>query len=255
MRLLPAFPVARANRNISAPAADATFPRIVFSVKLAALQRILAAGSARRRSPVRGVMGKTTLKSTGGTAKARRRLSPAMILALAGCSAAPRETFDLSGASKVAGARLSERGGTVVVAEPVALQPTASDRLVIRGAAGDLSVLSDAQWADRLPRLVRGAADRAAWRRRGRRDLSRRRGFLSAHQRTATLRDRRGQGNRGRRNRRASFQPKQWRETRRGGVCRRGARAPYARPRRRPAFDAALDEASARLVAWTRARI
>ena len=115
-------------------------------------------------------MGKTTLKSTGGTLAA-------LILALAGCSAAPRETFDLSGASQVAGARLSDHGGAVEVSEPVALQPIASDRLVIRGAAGDLAVLSDAQWADRLPRLRRGAADRAASRRRGRRDLSRRRGF------------------------------------------------------------------------------
>ncbi len=78
----------------------------------------------------------------------------AVILALAGCSAAPRETFDLSGASSGAASRLSARAGAVAVAEPVALQPLASDRLVIRGVAGDLAVLSDAQWADRLPRLV-----------------------------------------------------------------------------------------------------
>ena len=78
----------------------------------------------------------------------------AALLALAGCAAAPRETFDLSGASKISAARLSAHGGGVAVAEPVATQPTASDRLVVRGAAGDLSVLEGAQWADRLPRLV-----------------------------------------------------------------------------------------------------
>ena len=99
-------------------------------------------------------MGKTTLKSTGGTSKGAAATLAALIFALASCGSAPRETFDLSGASKVAGGRLSERGGTVEVAEPVALQPVASDRLVIRGASGDLAVLADAQWADRLPRLV-----------------------------------------------------------------------------------------------------
>ncbi len=78
----------------------------------------------------------------------------AALLSLAGCAAQPRETFDLSGASRLSAGRLSAHGGGVAVAEPIASQPTASDRLVVRGAAGDLAVLEGAQWADRLPRLV-----------------------------------------------------------------------------------------------------
>ncbi len=99
-------------------------------------------------------MGNNRPKSTRETRAGAAAGFAAVMVALAGCSAAPRETFDLSGASSGAGSRLSARVGAVAVAEPVALQPVASDRLVIRGAAGDLAVLSDAQWADRLPRLV-----------------------------------------------------------------------------------------------------
>jgi cholesterol transport system auxiliary component len=200
-------------------------------------------------------MGKTTLKSTGGTREGAAAALAALILMLAGCSAAPRETFDLSGASRVAAARLSERGGTVEVAEPVALQPTASDRFVIRGAAGDLSVLSDAQWADRLPRLVEarliarlGAAGVDATFP----------GAVASYRLTSELR---------------RFEIDAAREiavveiavrlssasngARRGEAVFVGeAPAPHTLgPDAVRAFDAALDQASARLVAWTRARI
>jgi cholesterol transport system auxiliary component len=199
-------------------------------------------------------MSKTTLNSTGGIRASSAALF-ALVLALAGCSAAPRETFDLSGASQVAGSRLSERGGTVVVAEPVALQPTASDRLVIRGAAGDLSVLSDAQWADRLPRLVeaRLIARLAA----GGVDATFP-GAVASYRLTSELR---------------RFEIDAAREiavveiavrlssesngARRGEAVFVGeAPAPHTlAPDAARAFDAALDQASARLVAWTRARI
>jgi cholesterol transport system auxiliary component len=99
-------------------------------------------------------MGKTTLKYTRRTRAGAVATLVALGLALVGCSAAPRETFDLSGAAKLAETRLSTRAGVVAVAEPVASQPLDSDRLVIRGASGDLALLADAQWADRLPRLV-----------------------------------------------------------------------------------------------------
>jgi cholesterol transport system auxiliary component len=199
-------------------------------------------------------MGKTTLKSTGGTRESAAVLA-ALVLALAGCSAAPRETFDLSGASQVAGARLSERGGTVEVAEPVALQPTASDRLVIRGAAGDLAVLSDAQWADRLPRLVE--ARLIARLRAGGVDATFP-GAVVSYRLTSDLR---------------RFEIDAAREiavveiavrlssasngARRGEAVFVGeAPAPHTlAPDAARAFDAALNQASTQLVAWTRARI
>jgi cholesterol transport system auxiliary component len=199
-------------------------------------------------------MGKTTLKSTGGARKGAAALAT-LILALAGCSAAPRETFDLSGASQVAGSRLSERGGTVEVAEPVALQPTASDRLVIRGAAGDLSVLADAQWADRLPRLVEA---RLITRLRAGGVDATFPGAVASYRLTSDLR---------------RFEIDAAREiavveiavrlssassgARRGEAVFVGeAPAPHTlAPDAARAFDAALDQASARLVAWTRARI
>ena len=200
-------------------------------------------------------MGKTTLKSTGGTRERAAAALAALVLMLAGCSAAPRETFDLSGASQVAAARLSERGGTVEVAEPVALQPTASNRLVIRGADGDLAVLSDAQWADRLPRLVEarlitrlraGGVDAtfpgavASYRlttdlQRFEIDAAREVAVVEIAVRLSNVSNGAGRGD---------------------AVFVGEAPAPHTLgPDAVRAFDAALDQASARLVAWTRARI
>jgi cholesterol transport system auxiliary component len=200
-------------------------------------------------------MVKTTLNSTSGASRGAAAALAALILALAGCGAAPRETFDLSGASKVAGSRLSERGGTVVVPEPVALQPTASDRLVIRGAAGDLAVLSDTQWADRLPRLVES---RLIARLRAAGVDATYPGAAASYQLTSELR---------------RFEIDAAREiavveiavrlSNENNGARRGeavfvGEAPAPRtlgPDAARAFDAALEQASDRLVAWTRARI
>jgi len=200
-------------------------------------------------------MGKTTLKSAGGTSKGAAATLAALIFALASCGSAPRETFDLSGASKVAGGRLSERGGTVEVAEPVALQPVASDRLVIRGASGDLAVLADAQWADRLPRLVEA---RLITRLRAGGVDATFPGAVASYRLTSELR---------------RFEIDSAREiavveiaarlssesngARRGEAVFLGeAPAPHTLgPDAVRALDAALDQASARLVAWTRARI
>lgn len=48
-------------------------------------------------------------------------------------------------------------GGTarsIVVSEPVGLQPMEADRIIVREPGGSLSFLGGGQWADRLPRLI-----------------------------------------------------------------------------------------------------
>ncbi|WP_336485228.1 ABC-type transport auxiliary lipoprotein family protein [Methylobacterium nigriterrae] len=73
--------------------------------------------------------------------------------ALGGCGggAAPL-TFDLAAlppASRpVAAAR------SIVVAEPVGIQPLEADRIIVREPGGALSFIGGGQWADRLPRLI-----------------------------------------------------------------------------------------------------
>jgi cholesterol transport system auxiliary component len=200
-------------------------------------------------------MSKTTPKSTDAIFAGAAATLLALSLALAGCAATPRETFDLSGASKIAASRLSARAGTVEVAEPVASQPVASDRLVIRGAAGDLAVLSDAQWADRLPRLAQALMIERL--RAGGVDASFP-GAVASYQLTSELR---------------RFEIDAAREiavveiavrlSREANGARRGetvfvgeAPAPHTLgPDAARALDAALSQASSRLAAWTRARI
>jgi cholesterol transport system auxiliary component len=75
-------------------------------------------------------------------------------LVLSACAGAPRrDTFDLAGA---AGARALARPlrSTLAVAEPQAIQPIDSDRIVVRTGPNELAHLAEAQWVDRLPRLV-----------------------------------------------------------------------------------------------------
>ncbi|ATQ66985.1 MULTISPECIES: ABC-type transport auxiliary lipoprotein family protein [Methylosinus] len=84
------------------------------------------------------------------------KAAPAVLLALAvaACSGAPqRESFDLSSAlGEGVAARPLRR--TLAVAEPHAIQPVDSDRIVIRTGPNGLAHLAEAQWVDRLPRLV-----------------------------------------------------------------------------------------------------
>ena len=61
------------------------------------------------------------------------------------------ETFDLS-APTFAGQRTPR--GQLVVAEPTAVLPEDSDRVVIRTGPESVAYLTGAQWADRLPRLL-----------------------------------------------------------------------------------------------------
>lgn len=86
----------------------------------------------------------------------RRRLAAVALVCLStlagsGCGSSPKTAYDLSaprGAARAGGS------GQVVVAEPSALQAYESERIAVKDAAGTLSTLPDAQWADRLPRLV-----------------------------------------------------------------------------------------------------
>lgn len=84
------------------------------------------------------------------------KAAPAVLLALAlsACAGAPqRESFDLSGAlGEKAAAQPLRR--TLAIAEPLAIQPIDSDRIVIRTGPNGLANLAEAQWVDRLPRLV-----------------------------------------------------------------------------------------------------
>jgi cholesterol transport system auxiliary component len=75
----------------------------------------------------------------------------ALLLGACGSGAVPT-TFDLTalpGAARSGGARRS-----IVVAEPVGLQPFEADRIIVREPGGAVSYLGGGQWADRLPRLV-----------------------------------------------------------------------------------------------------
>ncbi|KMO17188.1 ABC-type transport auxiliary lipoprotein family protein [Methylobacterium indicum] len=94
----------------------------------------------------------TTVRALG----ARRSgpvLAALLALAVGACgSGAVPTTFDLTalpGAARSGAARRS-----IVVAEPVGLQPFEADRIIVREPGGAVSYLGGGQWADRLPRLV-----------------------------------------------------------------------------------------------------
>lgn len=72
--------------------------------------------------------------------------------ALGGCGGAVPLTFDL--AALPTSARTAASARSIVVAEPVGIQPFEADRIIVRETGGALSFLGGGQWADRLPRLV-----------------------------------------------------------------------------------------------------
>ncbi len=73
--------------------------------------------------------------------------------ALAGCMGGRAPiTYDLSATATQAAARRPSR--TVLISEPETIQTYDTDRIIVREAGGVLSYLPDAQWSDRLPRLV-----------------------------------------------------------------------------------------------------
>lgn len=89
-------------------------------------------------------------------------LAPAMLalVALSGCGTRPVTTFDLT--SRTSAQTPAQRAGeALTIVEPVALQSLDGTALVVRGQAGELTMISNAQWADRLPRLVQTRIVRA----------------------------------------------------------------------------------------------
>ena len=71
---------------------------------------------------------------------------------LGGCGGATPLTFDL--AALPGQARAGGTARSIVVSEPVGLQPMEADRIIVREPGGSLSFLGGGQWADRLPRLI-----------------------------------------------------------------------------------------------------
>lgn len=86
----------------------------------------------------------------------RRLLRTVVLLAplalLGGCGGATPLTFDL--AALPGQARPGTAARSIVVSEPVGLQPMEADRIIVREPGGSLSFLGGGQWADRLPRLI-----------------------------------------------------------------------------------------------------
>ena len=102
-------------------------------------------------------------KATLTTGRGPRRIGPRWLwpallllltgpLALSACSSSSSPAFDLTAPRGVRGGGLN--GAQLVVAEPNAIQPLGDERILARDAAGSVSYISGAQWADRLPVLV-----------------------------------------------------------------------------------------------------
>lgn len=71
---------------------------------------------------------------------------------LGGCGGGAPLTFDITALPGAARPGASAR--SIVVAEPVGLQPFEADRIIVREPGGGLSFLGGGQWSDRLPRLI-----------------------------------------------------------------------------------------------------
>ena len=75
------------------------------------------------------------------------------LFALSACGGgAPPATYDLTAPRD--GITSGRGRGLLVVAEPQALQALDSNRIVIRTSDGGIAYLPDAQWSDRLPKLI-----------------------------------------------------------------------------------------------------
>ena len=83
---------------------------------------------------------------------ARAWLAACSMVVLAGCSAAPLTSYDLS-ALPIASARQTSHI-QLVIAEPLAVAALDSERILVRGSDNSLAYLGGAQWAERLPSVV-----------------------------------------------------------------------------------------------------
>lgn len=91
----------------------------------------------------------------------RRKTGWAVVLFavfLAGCSSAPRQTFDLGGLSIVSTEgdmrNLQKKHIQLLITNPDALKALDGQDIVIRGGDGSIAYLKGAQWSDRLPSIV-----------------------------------------------------------------------------------------------------
>ncbi len=76
----------------------------------------------------------------------------ATLLAVAACSSGPTPTaYDLAAPRDVSAPR---RAIQLVVAEPLAIQALASEKIIVKDETGAVSFIGGGQWADQLPRLV-----------------------------------------------------------------------------------------------------
>lgn len=76
-----------------------------------------------------------------------------MLGGLIGTGSNPTPTFDLSAPTNFG--RLPPRArGLLAVEQPTALQILDTEKVVISPTAGEVAYLSDAQWVDRLPKLL-----------------------------------------------------------------------------------------------------
>lgn len=108
-------------------------------------------------------MGLGSVKSKAGSA-ARAALGIALAACVAGCSGGvlggligtgsnPTPTYDLSAPTNF-GALPPRARGLLAVEQPTALQILDTEKVVISPNPGEVAYLSDAQWVDRLPKLL-----------------------------------------------------------------------------------------------------
>ncbi|EJL54744.1 ABC-type uncharacterized transport system, auxiliary component [Rhizobium sp. CF122] len=76
-----------------------------------------------------------------------------LLAGLAGCgTAAKNDTYDLS--ASATGSGPAAKGRQILVQQPTALKAIDSEQIVIRVAPSQIQYLSQAQWGDKLPRMV-----------------------------------------------------------------------------------------------------
>jgi cholesterol transport system auxiliary component len=103
------------------------------------------------------------LKKTSGSA-VRAALALVLAASLAGCSGGvlggiigtgsnPTPTYDLT-APRTFGTLPPRARGLLAVDQPTALQILDTEKVVISPSPGEVAYLSDAQWVDRLPKLM-----------------------------------------------------------------------------------------------------